>query len=99
MTEQHHAYVSVDVAAAAEAAHRALNSVDDGWHLTCLHPDNDGPTTCYRGHAERQMLVADVMPAVLDALVEAGWTPPAGEARMVGFPSRPTRFVVTDEAP
>lgn len=93
------AYVSADVAAAAEAAHRALDAVDDGWHLACLQPDEDGPTSCFKGHAARQMLVVDVMPAVLDALVGAGWTPPQPQPGMAAYPAPATTFVFTEAQP
>lgn len=65
-----------DVAAAAEAAHRALDAVDDNWHYQCMQPDDGGPPSCGKGQMARRMLEEDVMPAVLQALVEAGWLPP-----------------------
>lgn len=98
MTDQHHAHARSDVVAAAEAAHRALDAADDGWHLACLQPDDDGTASCFKGHAARQMLVMDMMPAVLDALVDRGWTPPAGQVPMVGYPSRPVRYALGEAA-
>jgi hypothetical protein len=93
-----YAYARADVAAAAEAAHRALDDVDDSWHLACMEPDEDAscPPGCRRGHQARAMLVEDVMPAVLDSLVESGWTPPNGEVEMRRVPTTFTtfRFVV-----
>jgi hypothetical protein len=55
---------------ATEAAHRTLDSVDDGWHLSCTTDPDD--QSCGKGFAARQMLAEDVMPAVLDALAKAG---------------------------
>lgn len=55
---------------AADAAHRALDAVDDGWHYTCM--DDPADLSCGKGHQARAMLVQDVMPAVLDALARAG---------------------------
>lgn len=50
--------------------HKALDAVDDNWHLSCMDPDGDG--SCSKGHRARQMLAEDVAPKVLDALDEAG---------------------------
>lgn len=72
MTDQ----TPTDIAAATEAAHKALDAVDDGWHYTCLPPDEDGPSGCGKGQTARRMLEEDVMPAVLNALIGAGWLPP-----------------------
>ncbi len=69
-------YTNDHIALAADAAHRALDTADEGWHYECLRPDDDGPKSCYKGHAARSMLVEEVMPDLLDALVKAGWTPP-----------------------
>jgi len=87
------AYVPSFVAAAAEAAHRALDAVDDSWHLACLESDEAcGPGGCHKGHSARAMLVEDVVPAILDALYEAGWSPPGGELEMRRVPSTPVTF-------
>lgn len=58
------------VDAAAEAAHRALDDVDDGWHYTCMNDPDD--QSCYKGDYARRMLAEDVMPAVLAALAQQG---------------------------
>ncbi|HEY6115936.1 MAG TPA: hypothetical protein VI172_08260 [Candidatus Dormibacteraeota bacterium] len=64
------AYPTAWINLAAEAAHHALDAVDDGWHLLCL--DNPDNLSCGKGHTARAMLAEDVMPAVLDALRRAG---------------------------
>jgi len=58
--------------AAAEAAHKALDDVDDGWHYGCLAEPEDGPKSCFKGDYARQMLAEDVMPHVLAALEVQG---------------------------
>ncbi len=73
-----------DVAAAAEVAHKALDAVDDGWHYTCMEPDSEGPSGCGKGQMARAMLAEDVMPAVLAALVKAGWLPPPAQVTVRG---------------
>ena len=76
MTETDHGkpYTDADVETAAEAAHRALDDADEGWHYDCMQPDAEGcPSGCFKGHPARRMLTEDVIPAVLDALTAAGW--------------------------
>ncbi len=53
---------------AADAAHRALDRADDGWHYRCMEGDDDKQRTCFKGDAARQMLEDDVIPAVLTAV-------------------------------
>lgn len=55
--------------AAAEAAHKALDEVDDSWHYQC---STDEPRECFKGDRARAMLAEDVMPEVLKALAAAG---------------------------
>lgn len=64
------AYPQTWIDVAAEAAHQALDEVDDGWHLSCAQDPDD--QSCGKGYATRRMLAEDVMPAVLDALAKAG---------------------------
>ncbi len=53
----------------AQVMHKALDDVDEGWHLSCLEPDADeGSGSCFKGHAARRMLEEDVAPKVVDAL-------------------------------
>lgn len=63
-------YPDAWITAGADAAHRALDAVDEGWHRACYDDPDD--KSCYKGDYARRMLVEDVMPAVLDALVKAG---------------------------
>jgi hypothetical protein len=63
-------YSEATAAMIAEAMHKALDAVDEGWHLSCMDTDGDG--SCAKGHYARRMLVEDVAPAVLDALIKAG---------------------------
>jgi hypothetical protein len=63
-------YPKAWVDAAADAAHKALDEVDDGWHYTCTHDPDD--QSCSKGDAARAMLTEDVIPRVLDTLREAG---------------------------
>lgn len=63
-------FTEEDIQLCAEAAHRALDKADDGWHYECLTADGDPP--CPKAAAARAMLVEDVMPAVLRALADAG---------------------------
>lgn len=60
--------------AAAEAAHKALDEADDGWHYTCMQDPDD--RSCGKGFRARAMLAEDMMPRVLAALQAAGalWT-------------------------
>jgi len=75
MTDQ--TSIPADIAAAAAAAHRALDAVGDNWHYTCMQPDDDDLSpSCFKGQPARRMLEEDVIPAVLAALVGAGWMPP-----------------------
>lgn len=71
--------------AAAEAAHRALDAADDGWHYDCLTKPND-PKDCYKGDYARAALVEDIIPAVLAELGRigalAGPTPVADESKL-----------------
>ncbi len=54
---------------AAEAAHRALDTADNGWHYRCMDGSDDGsPRTCFKGDEARRMLENDVIPAVLAAV-------------------------------
>ncbi len=50
---------------AAEAAHRALDGADDGWHYRCMESDDDSLRTCFKGDEARRMLEENVIPAVL----------------------------------
>lgn len=58
--------------AAAEAAHKALHEVDDGWHYECMADDGGEAKSCFKGDYARRMLAEDVMPAVLGALAKVG---------------------------
>ncbi len=56
---------------AAEAAHKALEQADPdgGWHYPCM---DDEPRECWKGDEARALLVENVIPAVLEALEQAG---------------------------
>jgi hypothetical protein len=58
--------------AAADAAHKALDEADDGWHYGCAHPEPGEAKECWKGDRARGMLAEDVMPHVLDALRSVG---------------------------
>lgn len=65
-----HTFPQAWIEAAAEAAHKALDEVDDGWHYQCLQDPDDH--SCGKGFRARDMLAEDVVPLVLAALDKQG---------------------------
>lgn len=54
------------IAHVAEVMHKALDAVDENWHLSCMDPDGDG--SCSKGHYARRMLAEDVAPKVIETV-------------------------------